>query len=186
MYTRLDITFLQPGTYKITAVPRGKVESSLGSACSEAEKTVYVGPQTVGNISGPTSLLCDPSGTPTYTITGNPKAVYNWSADAALRYRNPPVITATATGSSARFTADPGTIGATGFVRVTVTDCGVTTTRTLSVTRTAPPTGMSGPSSICVGNYGTYSAVDQFGSKYSWSVSPLPPSVSAPTAVRLT
>lgn len=50
-----------------------------------------------------------------------------------------------------------------------MTDCGTTTTKTLTVYRQTPPGGISGSSSICVGSFAGYTT--GYGTNHVWSVS---------------
>jgi hypothetical protein len=164
----LPIKFKLPGRYKLETEPKIKKEGGP-SACQNATKTINVGPQTVGSaISGATAVECSFGGTKIYSVPANPSATFTWSTDLAL---NASVFSKSGNTATIKFNATSN-INASGYVRVTVTDCGATTTRTLLVTRTAPPSGMNGPSNICVGSYGAYQATDQTGVNYSWSVSP--------------
>ncbi|MDO1451359.1 T9SS type A sorting domain-containing protein [Rhodocytophaga aerolata] len=168
MYNNLPITFKLPGTYTIEAIPKGRVEG-IGSGCNNAQITVQVGPQTIGStISGATAVECNFGGTKIYSVPANPSATFTWSADAAL---NAAMQSQSGNTATIKFNSTSNT-NASGYVRVTVTDCGVSTTRTLLVKRTAPPSGMNGPYNICVGSYGSFQAVDFSGTNYSWSVSP--------------
>lgn len=75
----LPIKFKLNGKYKIETEAYGK-KNGYPSACQNATKTVYVGMQAVGNISGPTSIACSDTRSVSYSIPPVPGAnSYTWS-----------------------------------------------------------------------------------------------------------
>ncbi len=127
---------------------------------------VYVGPS-VGNISGQQYFKCNQAGNFTFTIAANPAAPKNWSVSSStglgITYINQ-------TGNQATFKVDPtSSTSASGTITCTVTDCDITTTKTINVYRNVS-TGLSGPSSICVGSSAYYYAAEGSSNQY-WTTS---------------
>lgn len=136
MYQNLPVAFKIPGRYTIKAVPRGRVESPLGSLCNDAQIDVYVGALPIANVAltGPTTVgYCGPV---TYSIPNLGNVDYNWTVSSNLGFATnfQTTTTPTATFNLNAFT---------GY------QCGTLTVST--VPRCAGELGQSKQFSICRG-----------------------------------
>jgi hypothetical protein len=167
----LQVKFKQKGKYKVETEPYGPKNGAI-SFCQNASKTVYVGMQPVGNVSGPGSIACNDAQSVLYFIPPVPGALeYRWAVTNSnnIGFGIP---TLTNGGATATFPVSTVTTpSATQTVSVTVLskctgEAAVTRSTTVyrygvdaSITQRLPP-------AVCTGNRYEVRAIN--GNNYRW------------------
>ncbi|MBS1742395.1 MAG: T9SS type A sorting domain-containing protein [Bacteroidetes bacterium] len=147
-----------------------KANNGCGSSTARA-LTIAIGTGTVParpgaiTVAGGTAKVCS-GDTRTYSVSAVAGMTYNWTAPAGGNITSGQGTATISITFTPNFTAN-------GVLSVTANSCGTSSPRTLTIAKNtlASPAAISGPSTMCNGQTGTYTATAVAGAtSYAWTV----------------